>query len=110
MDRSSRRGRLRSRHWSQIGEATAEDTEILGWARLNRHAILTNDLDFGTLLALTAATGPSVIQLRGLRLAPRHAAPFLIATLQAFREAIEAGALLILDETSSRVRLLPLKT
>lgn len=40
-------------HWSAIGSADAPDDEIGDWARANAFVVFTNDLDFGTLLALT---------------------------------------------------------
>ena len=51
-------------HWSEIGNPKAKDREILAWARENRFVVFTHDLDFGHLLALTHASGPSVIQVR----------------------------------------------
>ena len=48
-------------HWSQVGDGHAEDATIMSWARSNDYVVFTHDLDFGTLLALTRATGPSVI-------------------------------------------------
>ncbi len=52
-------------HWSDIGDPRAADREIMDWASANRHVVFTHDLDFGTALALTHASGPSVIQVRG---------------------------------------------
>ncbi len=51
-------------HWSGIGKADARDEEIMQWARTNGCIVFTHDLDFGSALALTKATGPSVIQIR----------------------------------------------
>ena len=51
-------------HWSSIGSPSALDTEIMAWARENRYIVFTNDLDYGALLFATAATSPSVIQIR----------------------------------------------
>jgi predicted nuclease of predicted toxin-antitoxin system len=50
-------------HWSTIGDPHAEDSVIMSWALANGHVIFTHDLDFGTTLALTRATGPSVVQI-----------------------------------------------
>ena len=52
------------RHWRDIGSPTAPDTEIMEWARKNKYVVFTHDLDFGTLLYVTNAIAPSVIQLR----------------------------------------------
>jgi predicted nuclease of predicted toxin-antitoxin system len=95
--------------WSAIGDPRAPDVDIMAWARANRFVILTQDLDFGTLLALTQAQGPSVIQLRGNTVAPLSAGPLLLSALQTFADELADGALLVLDENRLRVRHLPIK-
>ncbi len=95
-------------HWSDIGDPRAPDKLILGWARERGFIVFTNDLDFGTLLALTRASGPSVIQVRALKLAPRDLGPLMIRALRQNREPLEAGALVTVDESSWRVKILPL--
>jgi len=52
------------RHWHDIGAETAEDDEILFWARTERAVVFTQDLDFVQLLHASRAGGPSVILLR----------------------------------------------
>ena len=51
-------------HWSGVGDPRAKDYVVMAWAREHRHVVFTHDLDFGTLLALTRASGPSVVQVR----------------------------------------------
>lgn len=41
-------------HWSAVGNITADDSEILSWARQQGCVLLTNDLDFSAILAATA--------------------------------------------------------
>ena len=67
------RNGLEARHWAAVGDPRAVDFEILKWARDNEHIVFTNDLDFGRLLALTSARGPSILQIRGGRLLPEDA-------------------------------------
>jgi predicted nuclease of predicted toxin-antitoxin system len=69
-------------HWSAIGEPRATDREIMDWTRANAHTVFTHDLDFGTMLALTHATGPSVIQVRGQNVLPDPMGPIVVATLK----------------------------
>jgi len=45
-------------HWSALGSASAADSEIMAYAAADGFVIFTHDLDFGTTLALTHATGP----------------------------------------------------
>lgn len=51
-------------HWASVGPADAPDDRILLWARAESRTVLTSDLDFGTMLATTGVSKPSVIQLR----------------------------------------------
>jgi predicted nuclease of predicted toxin-antitoxin system len=95
-------------HWSTVGDPRSEDTVLMDWARRNQHIVFTHDLDFGTLLALTQAESPSVIQVRTQDVTPSHLAPAVIDVLQRNASLLEAGALIVLDEDRSRVRILPL--
>ena len=95
-------------HWSSIGDPRATDAELLNWALTNGYVVLTHDLDFGHILALTRAKGPSVIQVRTQDVSPSHLGTILLAVLQTNLKALEAGALVVVDEARSRVRTLPL--
>jgi predicted nuclease of predicted toxin-antitoxin system len=97
-----------SLHWSTIGDPRATDTAIMAWARANHHAVFTHDLDFGTLLALTHADGPSVFQVRGQNVLPEHMGSLVIAALRQHEASLISGALLVVDQKKSRVRVLPL--
>jgi predicted nuclease of predicted toxin-antitoxin system len=96
-------------HWPTIGDPRAEDSAIMAWARANGHVVFTHDLDFGTMLALTHAAGPSVIQVRGQNVLPEHMGPLVIAALQQHDGALAAGALVVVEEKKCRVRVLPLQ-
>jgi len=57
-------------HWSEVGIASATDSEIMSYATTNGFIMLTHDLDFGTLLAAGTTSTPSVgrlIQSNGMR-------------------------------------------
>ena len=95
-------------HWSAVGDPRAEDSVIMAWALANGHVVFTHDLDFGTALALTHAAGPSVLQVRGQNVLPEHMGPVLIAALRQHDAALAAGAIVVVDERKSRVRVLPL--
>lgn len=96
-------------HWSSVGNPRARDAAIMGWARQHGCIVLTHDLDFGTALALTAADGPSVVQVRTQDVTPRALGKLVIQTLRQFQSALEKGALVVLDEAQARVRVLPLR-
>lgn len=97
-------------HWSSIGAATAFDDEILGWALANETIVLTQDLDFGAILAATNANSPSVVLLRCQDSLPVLASSQLIPLLQQNEPALQSGALLVVDTGRSRIRMLPLRT
>lgn len=59
-------------HCSNVGDPHAIDGEIMEWARASGYVVFTHDLDFGTLLAITQAEAPSVIQVRTQDVTPRH--------------------------------------
>ena len=97
-----------SLHWTSIGSPSAPDREIMEWARANKYVVFTHDLDFGTMLALTHALGPSVVQVRGQNVLPDHMAPVIAAALAQHAADLGAGALVVVDEARSRVRVLPI--
>jgi len=95
-------------HWSVIGSAGAPDEEILAWADLHEHVILTHDLDFGAILAATQAKFPSVLQVRSQDVNPHHLKDVVISALEQFHSELLRGALISIDEDKSRARILPI--
>ena len=95
-------------HWTAIGDARAADSEIMAWALSNGHVVFTHDLDFGTMLALTHASGPSVLQVRGQDVLPEDIGPYVISAVRQHDAALAAGALVVVEVKKSRVRVLPL--
>ncbi len=73
---------IESVHWSTVGDPRAEDDEIMEYARVKNYIVFTHDLDFGTLLALTQAASPSVIQVRTQNILPNHLANTVVAVLR----------------------------
>ena len=96
-------------HWHEIGEPNAADTTIMTWARRHNYVVFTRDLDFGTLLAMTFADGPSVVQVRAKDIMPQTLGNSLMAVLNEHQSVIESGALLTVTEDRTRVRILPFK-
>jgi predicted nuclease of predicted toxin-antitoxin system len=95
-------------HWSTVGDPRAIDSTIMAWAVANHRVVFTHDLDFGTMLALTHATGPSVLQARSRNVLPEDIGPAVIAALNQHDAALASGALVVVELTKSRVRVLPL--
>lgn len=95
-------------HWSTVGDPRAPDRVVLTWARENGYVLFTHDLDFGALLALTHARGPSVIQARTHDVMPAALAGPLMAAVHEHTASLERGAILTLEPHRNRVRVLPL--
>ncbi|NOZ40091.1 MAG: hypothetical protein GXP24_07685 [Planctomycetes bacterium] len=95
-------------HWSAIGDPKAADREIMSWARSNGYVVFTHDLDFGTMLALTHAAGPSVLQVRGQNVLPDHLLPVVLTAIKQYESDLASGALVVVNESRLRVRILPI--
>lgn len=100
---------IEATHWQNIGDPRADDTVLMAWARDHGYAILTHDLDFSAILALTFATGPSVIQVRADDVLPDHLGPMLIEAIRAHESLLIQGAVVVVDELRARARILPLR-
>ena len=95
-------------HWSSVGDPRASDDAIMNWAVMNEYVVMTHDLDFGAMLALSHAQGPSVIQVRAEDILPDHLEGLVITALKQHTDDLASGALLVVDESRSRVRVLPI--
>ena len=61
------------------------------------------------MLALTQAESPSIIQLRSQKIMPKDSAKLIIKHLQKYQEILDEGALIVIGDNRSRVRILPLR-
>jgi predicted nuclease of predicted toxin-antitoxin system len=95
-------------HWSTVGLATDPDPTIMAWAKANDHIVLTHDLDFATVLALTHSTGPSVVQFRTEDVLAAHLKDLIIAAIKQHESDLAAGAVVVVDEAKCRIRILPI--
>lgn len=81
---------------------------MLQRAKDERRVLISADTDFGTLLARTGDTEPSVVLLRraeGRRSA--KIANLLMANLPQLEEDLAAGAVVVIRDDNVRVRRLP---
>jgi predicted nuclease of predicted toxin-antitoxin system len=92
-----------------LGAANATDETIMAYARAEQCVVLTHDLDFGAILAATQGKKPSVVQIRSDEVSPQVIGQQLIDALLQMRAELESGALLTLDTSRARLRLLPLR-
>ncbi len=95
-------------HWIDIGACTAPDGELMRVAREQGRVVLTQDLDFGHILAATSARTPSVVQVRLQEVLTDQMLIPVLEVLDNCRERLLAGALVSVTRDRSRVRVLPL--
>lgn len=95
-------------HWSAAGNPKALDAELMAYAALHDQVVLTNDLDFGAILAVTHASKPSVVQIRSDNLSPDAIGEQVVRALLQMRDQLQAGALVIVEPQRTRLRVLPL--
>lgn len=51
-------------HVGEVGMSRASDHEIIAWSVQQKAIVITLDADFHAILAVSGATGPSVIRIR----------------------------------------------
>ena len=95
-------------HVREIALHAEEDSVIFAKAMEEDRIIISADTDFGTLLALWQHSKPSVILYRrGAERRPQQQLELLLANLPHFRDALEKGSIVVLDENRIRIRSLP---
>jgi predicted nuclease of predicted toxin-antitoxin system len=99
---------MQAAHWSEVGQVNALDSEIMMYAAANDYVVLTHDLDFSAILAATHGEKPSVVQIRAEDVNPDAIGTQVAAALRQMESELREGALLTVDPTRTRLRLLPL--
>ena len=95
-------------HVAEVGWSAAADAEIVAGALADARTVATLDADFHALLALTNATGPSVIRIRVEGLKAPAAATLLWPLAGMYSDALDRGAVITVTARNIRVRRLPL--
>ncbi len=96
-------------HWSEIGRLDAPDAEIMAYAATHSFVVVTQDLDFGSILAATQGGAPSVIQVRADDVRPETIGIQIISAIRQMASALDQGALVAIEPGRTRVRILPLR-
>ena len=76
---------------------------------MNGFVLRTHDLDFSAILAASSELAPSVVQLRMQDLLSERALGAIVTAVNAHAKVMELGALMSIDESGARVRILPLR-
>ena len=105
--------RLRDRgykctHVGEVGMRKATDGEILAWALEKSAIVVTLDADFHAILAVSGATGPSVIRLRKQGLGAQEVAGLVQDVLVRFGAELERGSLVTVKARKITCHRLPI--
>ena len=96
-------------HVRELGLAGATDDEIFELAAKEDRVLVSQDTDFGTILALRAERHPSLLLFRRTPDRSAHALlAVLLANLDAVSAALEAGAVVVIEPERVRIRRLPI--
>jgi predicted nuclease of predicted toxin-antitoxin system len=99
---------IKSEHWINLGSPIARDSDIMQYAKQHDYIVLTCDLDFSAILAVTHGEKPSIIQVRAQSMQWSDMADMIIKAIKQSIKELESGAILTIDAKKSRIRLLPL--
>ena len=95
-------------HLREEGLHRALDEQVFAKALAEDRIVLTFDLDFGDLAALTRQRTARVVLFRLENTRTAHVIERLEAVLAASSEALSRGAVLIVEEARHRIRYLPI--
>lgn len=96
-------------HVGELDMSAAPDESIIEYARANGYCIVTLDADFHSLIATSAAGGPSVIRLRVQRLKAYDAADLVRTVLERVGHELSSGCFITVTKESIRIRRLPIR-
>jgi len=91
-----------------ILSATASDHAIVARAEAEGRTILTQDLDFSAIIALTGKTAPSVITLRLSSSRIEYVNTILQRVLPELEQEVRDGVVVTVEDHRARRRRLPL--
>jgi predicted nuclease of predicted toxin-antitoxin system len=94
--------------WEELSPR-ASDSEILELAWREERAVLTQDLDFSALLALSNHPGPSLLTLRLSVTDPELVARKILSVGSTLERRLEEGCAITLEDETVRFRKLPLR-
>ena len=87
----------------------APDQEIIRYARATDRVILTEDLDFTDIIALSGVTQPSLISLRLSDASMDNVNRVLEAAIPGLEELVVTGIIATVEDERVRVRQLPVR-
>src|SRR4051812_13240154 len=97
-------------HAADIGLQRAADTDIIEQARRDGRTVITADLDYPRLLALTGAAAPSLILFRGGNWSDADVIARLDQLLEGMAELDLEQSIVVIEQNRIRRRRLPIRT
>jgi predicted nuclease of predicted toxin-antitoxin system len=95
-------------HVRILGLAGHTDDEVMALAIADDRILVTTDTDFGTILALTGAAGPSILLLRGIGDSVDERVDALLDVLLRAERVLSEGAVVVIEPDRYRIRYLPI--
>jgi predicted nuclease of predicted toxin-antitoxin system len=95
-------------HVGEIGIRKADDEEILEFSLGKNAVAVTLDADFHTILAVSGASGPSVIRLRMQGLGAPEVVELILRVLEEFGPDSMRGALVTVKAHKTTCQRLPI--
>ena len=96
-------------HAHQIGKDRAPDTELLDIARIEDRIVITADLDFLRLLALSLSETPGIILFRGGNYSDIETCELLRKVLESVPPDALRVSICVVDKKRIRITRLPLQ-
>ena len=96
-------------HLREEGLIRLPDPDIVAKAAQEQRVVLTFDLDFGDILAVSRAEAPSVIIFRLRNQTPAAVNPRLFRVISDCENELASGAIIIVEDQGYRVRRLPIR-
>lgn len=107
-------GILQQKGWdivrvSSLLPVNTSDEEILNLAHREDRVVVTQDLDFSALLALSGRDRPSLVTMRMSVSDPETITRRLLAVLPRIEGELRKGCAVTIEETAVRIRRLPIE-
>ncbi|MCX5909819.1 MAG: DUF5615 family PIN-like protein [Deltaproteobacteria bacterium] len=95
-------------HAIHLAMGRAPDSDILERARLDERVVITADLDYPRLLAITRAEGPGIILFRGGNYSDQETFERMDRVLETITPENLAASIVVIEKKKIRRRPLPL--
>ena len=95
-------------HVSEVGLTSTDDTEIVSYAVEHDYIIITFDLDFSRIVALSRQSFPSIITFRMGEISISTFRELILLHVPAFELGLKQGVLVTIDPRGVRIQPLPI--